>query len=180
MYGRANRVGLAIVGVLLLLAGAAAVARGLDLWPDLLGAAQAPVTDQRTRDFVTERDWFWPVVAAALIVIAVLALWWLLAQARTSRVTDLRLETDVTRGATRMPARAIAGAVEEDLGRSPYLGRTRSTITGSGLDPRLWLATSVEPASDPEAVRARIHAAVDRCRQALEAPAMRTTVLLRR
>lgn len=177
---RGNRIGLAIVGVVLLLAGAAAAVRGLDLLPDLLGGAQAPVTDQGTRDFVAEQDWFWPVVAAALILIAVLALWWLLAQARTGAVVMLRMETDVTRGATRMPARAIAGAVEEDLGRSPYLGRTRATITGSSVDPQLRLATSVDPASDPDAVRTRVHEALDHCREALEAPDLRTTVLLRR
>lgn len=177
---RGNRIGLAIVGVVLLLAGAAAVARGLDLLPDLLGGAQAPVTDQTTRDFVVEQDWFWPVVAAALILITVLALWWLLVQARTGTVSNLRLEADVTRGATRMPARAITGAVEEDLGRSPYLGRTRASITGSSIDPQLRLATSVEPASDPDAVRTRVHEAIDRCREALEAPALRTTALLRR
>lgn len=177
---RGNRIGLAIVGVLLLLAGVAAALRGLDLLPDLLGGAEVPVTDESTRDFVADQGWFWPAVAAALILIAVLALWWLLVQARTSVVGTLRLEADAGFGATRMPARALAGAIEDDLGRSPYLGRSRANIIGSSADPHLRLAASVNPASDPDAVRTRVHDVIDRCREALEAPDLPTTVLLRR
>jgi hypothetical protein len=177
---RGNRIGLAIVGGVLLLAGAAALLRGLDLLPDLLGAAEEPVTDESTRDFVADQDWFWPVVAAALIVVALLTLRWLLVQTRTGAVGTLRLEPDAARGTTRMPARTLAGAIEDDLDRSPYLSRPRATLTGSRTDPRLRVATSVEPAADPGAVRARVQEAIDRSRQAMEAPALRTTVVLRR
>jgi hypothetical protein len=177
---RGNRIGLAIVGVVLLLAGAAAAVRGLDLLPDLLGRADAPVTDEPTRDFVADQDWFWPVVAAALILVTVLALRWLLVQTRSGAVGTLRLETDPGRGVTRMPARTLTGAIEDDLDRSPYLSRTRATLTGSRVHPHLRLATSVNPASDAAAVRDRVQEAVDRCRKALEAPNLRTTALLRR
>jgi hypothetical protein len=177
---RGNRIGLAIVGTVLLLAGAAALLRGLDLLPDLFGAAEAPVTSEPTRDFVADQDWFWPAVAAALIVVALLALRWLLAQTRTGALRTLRLQPDARRGATTMPARTLAGALEDDLARSPYLNRPRATHTGSRTSPRLRVAASVEPGADPGAVRTRAQEAVDHCRQALEAPTLPTTVLFRR
>lgn len=177
---RGNRIGLAIVGTVLLLAGAGALLRGLDLLPDLLGEAEEPVTNESTRDFVADQDWFWPAVAAALIVLALLCLRWLLVQTRTGALGTLRLEPDGGRGTTRMPARTLAGAIEDDLGRSPYLSRPRATLTGSRTSPRLRVAASVDPAADPTAVRTRAQEAIDRCRQALEAPTLPTTVLFRR
>lgn len=177
---RGNRIGLAIVGAVLLLAGIAALLRALDLVPDLLGAADEPVIDQSTSDFVADQDWFWPVLAAALILVALLSLRWLLVQTRTGAVGTLRLDADAGHGATRMPARTLTGAIEDDLDRSPLLDRPRATLTGGRTSPHLRLSASVAPAADPGEVRARVQDAIDRCRQALESPTLRSTVLLRR
>lgn len=175
---RGNRIGLAIVGAALVLAGVAALVRGLDLLPGVLGSASTSVTDQPTRDFATDQPWFWPALAAVLVLVALLALRWLAVQTRTGAVGTLRLEPDPSLGVTRLPARAVTGALEDDLSRSPYLGRAHARLTGSGVRPDLHLSAAMEPAAEPGAVRDRLHAAIDRTRAALEAPELPTTIQL--
>lgn len=173
-----NRTGLAIVGVLLLAAGVLALLRALDVAPGVLGAAGAPVTDQATRDFAAEQGWFWPVLAAVLVIVALLALWWLSAQTRADALRTIRLDAGPD-GTSRMPASAASGALAEDLGRSPYVTQVRAGYQGSANRPHLDLAVTMDPAADPQAVRERLDAALDRQRRALEAPDLSTMVHLR-
>jgi hypothetical protein len=176
---RGNRIGLAVVGAALVLAGAAALIRGLDLLPGLFGAPDAAVTDRATRDFVAEQDWFWPVLAAVLIVIGLLALRWLLVQARTGAAADLRIESDPRRGTTTVPARAMTNALVDDLTGGPQLRRVRATLKGSAVAPRLDLSAGLPARADPMAVREQLGRALERHRQALEVEHLPTTVLLR-
>ena len=83
---RGNRIGLVVVGLVLLAAGAYALARGVAVRPELLGSAHAPLTDQHVRRYPTSQSWFWPVVAGVTVMIALLALRWLAVQARTDAV----------------------------------------------------------------------------------------------
>jgi hypothetical protein len=175
---RVNRTGLAIVGLLLLAAGIAALLRALNVAPGVLGPPDAPVTDQVTRDFAAEQGWFWPVLAIALVLVALLALWWLLAQAGRDSLRTMRLDGG-PRGSSTMPAAAASGALEDDLGRSPYLRRVRASFSGGASRPHLDLVVTMDPAADPEAVRERVDVALDRQRRALEAPDLSTMVHLR-
>ncbi|MET8144149.1 hypothetical protein ABZU32_27905 [Sphaerisporangium sp. NPDC005288] len=106
-----NRTGLAIVGLILLLAGAAALAKGLGL----LGARGQPVISGQVAAFASRTGWFWPAVAVAGLVVELLALRWLLMQARRNAIRHLDLEEDPGHGATHLSARAAAEAVEDDL-----------------------------------------------------------------
>lgn len=172
---RGNRLGLAVVGAVLLVAGLAALARGLDLLP---GGARSPVTGQAARD-LADRAWFWPVVAAVLILVTLLALRWLAVQTRADELRVLRLEPDPGRGATRLPARAVTGAVQTDVAASPYLRRADASLGGSSARPRLYLAADLSAGADPGAALERIREAVDRSRQALERPRMPAVVQIR-
>lgn len=176
---RVNRLGLAIVGLALVLVGLAALLRGLGLFPDLLGSADAPVTDRRTRDFAADQAWFWPVLALVLVVTALLALRWLTVQTRTDAVRTVRVEPDPRRGRTRLPARAVTGAVEDDVAASPYWRRAQASLGGSPAHPRLYLSATMEPTAEPAPALERVREAVDRSRQALEEPGLPTTVQLR-
>lgn len=176
---RGNRIGLAIVGLVLLVAGAAALVRGLDLMPGVLGEADAPVTEQRVRDFAADQLWFWVLLAIVLILIALLALRWLAVQTRTDAVRNLRLEPDTRRGSTVMPAAAATGALEDDLANSPYLRRAQASLNGSATRPRLHLNLTMEPTAPPHAVRERTHEALDRYARAMENPQTPTVVKLR-
>lgn len=177
---RGNRIGLSIVGGLLVLAGLAALARGRGWFPRLLGNPDAPIIDQATQAFPARQGWFWPVLAVIMVGIALLALRWLLVQTRTGAVGTLRLEPDPAQGAIRLPARAVTGALADDLAASPSLRRPRARLTGSPTRPRLHLTAGVDPAADPGAVRDRLHQVVDRSRQTLESPELPTTIRLGR
>lgn len=176
---RLNRTGLTIVGVLLLLAGLATLLRALGLMPGILGAASAPVTAQPVRELAGDQAWFWPVLAIVLIVVALLSLWWLAAQTRTDTIRGVSLESDRRRGNTRLPARAVTTALEDDLAVAGYLRRISATLAGSAVRPRLRLAVSMDPGADPGTALERLRGALDRSRRALESPRMPATILLR-
>ena len=176
---RGNRLGLALTGLALLAGGLAALARGLGRWPHLLGDAHVPVIDRSTRAFAGDHLWFWIALAAVAVVLALLALRWLAVQTRSEAVRDIRLEPDPRQGTTTLPARAVTGALHDDLGESPYLRRTTASLTGSPARPRLHLVVTLEPEADPAAVRDRVHATLGRLRGAMETADLPTVVLLR-
>jgi hypothetical protein len=176
---RGNRIGLALVGLGLLVAGAAALARGTGLWPRVFGDRHAAVTDRYVRDFADDHLWFWIALAAAAVVVALLALRWLAVQARTDALRSIRLEPDPREGTTTLPARALTGALDDDLAGSVYLRRATATLTGSPARPRLSLTVTLEPDADPAAAKHRIDQALDRARQAMEVADLPTVVHIR-
>ncbi|NYH86547.1 hypothetical protein SAMN05421678_108130 [Actinopolymorpha cephalotaxi] len=173
-----NRVGLALVGLVLLLAGAAGLARGLNLLPRMFGPASGPVIDPATVRFGVEQKWFWPALAVVAIVLALLALWWLASQTRVDSLRNLRLEPDSRQGVTNLPGKAVTAAIENDLADSPYLHRGHARLTGSAAHPRLHLHVVLDHDADPAAARARIDQALARVRQAVELDELPTTVEL--
>jgi hypothetical protein len=107
-----NRVALTVLGLLLVAAGGLGLAVGVDA----LGAWQAtdPVLRQEVSTFPDEHRWFWWVVSGALLLIAVLALLWLLAQLKTDRTTRLDLTTNAREGYTTLYTSALTDAVEDE------------------------------------------------------------------
>jgi hypothetical protein len=176
---RGNRVGLTIVGLALIVAAVAALTRGLGLWPALLGDAADPVTNQRVRAFAADHLWFWLALAAVAILIALLALRWLIVQTRTEAIGAIRLEPDSRHGGTTVPAGTLTAALRDDLGESPYVRRTHATLNGPPARPRLALAVTLEPNADLTAAERRIEEALDRLRRAMETDRLTTTVMIR-
>ena len=176
---RGNRLGLALVGAALLLAGVAGLIRGLGWWPGVFGAAQSGVTEQSSRFAAEQGDWFWPVLAAVLVLIGLLALRWLLVQARTGSVRTLRLEQDSRRGTTTVPARVVTAALTADLADGVPLRRVNAGLTGSPTRPRLHLSAALPAGADPVSARARIGEALWRQRRALEVDRLPTVVTMR-
>ncbi|MFL6055802.1 MAG: alkaline shock response membrane anchor protein AmaP [Actinoallomurus sp.] len=176
---RGNRIGLAIIGLILLLAGATGLARGLDLYPGLLGAAHAPITGRATRAFADGHTWFWIAVAAVAAVIGLAALRWLAVQARTEAQRTIRLESDPRQGITTVHARAVTSAFENDLLDSPDVRHAAATLTGTPAHPRLSLTVTLEPNTDPATAKDRTHQALQRLRQALQTPHLPAIVYIR-
>jgi hypothetical protein len=158
-------------------AAAATLARGLGLLPDLLGEPDAPLLPDPVRELAA-RDWFWPVVAAGLVVVALLALRWLAVQSRSTTTRMVRLEPDPGQGQTNLPARVVAAAVEDDLAGAG-LRHARATITGRPDKPRLEIAATVPAELDPAAARSALRGAIARHREALESDDLPATVLFR-
>jgi hypothetical protein len=97
-----NRILLGLTGLVLLALGLAVLVGSLDLqrrWHFTMPSAwpfQGPkdvllTAHDRTR--YRSRDWWWPAVLGALGVLFLGALWWLLAQARTRRLRQLRIDS---------------------------------------------------------------------------------------
>lgn len=176
---RGNRIGLAFVGLLMLLVALAMLARSFNIMPGILGSPDAPVIEPRTSEFAAEQTWFWVVLAVVLIVIALLALRWLALQTRSDSLGRLRLESDPRRGVTTMPAGAATGALEHDLAGSPYLRRASASLNGTASRPRLNLSATLAPSAEVSAAKGRLYEALERYGQAMEAPDLPTTVHLR-
>ena len=166
---RANRVVLALLGLLLTAAGAAALAAGLGLF----GArfSDRPVLDRPVASFVDASAWFWPVVAVAGGLLALLCLWWLLAQARSDRVAEVPLARDPRRGDTELAAAALTDAVEDEVEGYRGVTRARAGLSGASTAPLLTLTVTLDGRVDAGELHRRIvDDAVAHARQALGKP----------
>ena len=165
---RTNRVVLALLGLLLLAAGVLGL---LLSYAVLDRRATGPVLPRQVRTFAGDNPWFWWLLALAALLVALLGLRWLLAQARTNRVASLDLTTDSRDGITTVPAGVITDAVEKEAadiaGVEGATARLRSHRGGSRLD----LTATLTHRADLAHVRARLEGeVVTHVRQALDRP----------
>jgi hypothetical protein len=175
---RANRAVLAVLGLLLLAAGATGLAAGLGAFGADVRTRQ--VIPSAIRDWASRHDWFWILVAAGCILVALLALRWLLAQASTSRIGELELESDRRRGRTVMTGRAVTDAVAGEIGSYRGVGGVRASLLGDRAAPTLLVRATLDGRADPAAVSTRIQTdAVPHTRQALEMPDLPVRLELR-
>ena len=142
---RGNRLGLVIVGVILLAAGAFALVRGLGLATRL--PPGEPVVSAAERRMAHTAPWFWWAAAVVAVIVLLLALRWLLVQGRSSRITTLRLDGGAD-GDTRMPSRAITRAVEHDVTETPGVVRAHAALVGSRSRPTLRLDLTADDRAD--------------------------------
>ena len=119
-----NRTVAGLLGLLLLAAGTL----GLALSFGVLGDSGAPVLPRGLRDFAQRQPWFWWAVAAGCLLLAVLGLLWLLAQLRTDRVSRMDLTTDGREGLTTVHTRALADAVEAEVGKLRGVGGASAAV----------------------------------------------------
>lgn len=152
-----NRVLLALVGLVLLALGLAALCGGLDLprrwglsmpagWPWTTShAALLPAADRtRWRD----QGWFWPVVFAVLAVLLVLLLWWLLVQARRRRLDAVLVDTGDGEGAL-LRGRALEGVLAAEAERLTGVDGARVALAGRRTGPRLRVGLHLAPHAAP-------------------------------
>jgi hypothetical protein len=177
---RGNRIGLALAGAVLFVAGAYALARGLDWNSGALGRAASQLITPGMRHFVTTHAaWFWSVTAIVCAILALLALRWLLVQARTEAIGTFSLERDKRRGTTRLPADAVTDAFEDDLQASLYIQQASAVLVGSADNPHLMLIATLRTGADPTDAIERIGQALSRLRTVLEHQTLKATVRLR-
>jgi hypothetical protein len=172
-----NRVVLTVLGLLLLTAGG----YGLALSAGAFGESRAdnPVLPEQVRTFPDGRPWFWWAVAGGLVLIAVLALLWLLAQLRTDRTTRLDLTTDARDGYTTLHANALTNAVEDEALGIPGVTSASANVRehrGNHVFLRVELADS----ADIDRVRTRLeNEVVAHLREAVADPRFLVTIELR-
>ncbi len=158
---RVNRVVLAVLGVLLLAAGALVLLLGLGAF----GAARA---DRAVLPDGGLPGWAGAVAGVAGLVVAGLSAWWLVLQARTDRLARLRLE-DADGGRTVLDGAALARVVEEEVEALPGVARASAHVSGTSAAPRLHLRVRLAGRADPgEVHRAVTGEVLARAREALE------------
>lgn len=151
---QANRTLLIMLGLLLLLAGAAGLALSFEAFG--AGAADSPVIPDRLSQFIADNPWYWWAVAAVAIVVALLTLRWLIAQLHTTRLSHLDVEPDRTNGETVLRGGAIADGVEHEV--QGFLGVQDASLRlqGTPASHRYHLTVDLDDRADVDAVRTRL------------------------
>lgn len=123
----ANRVWLALTGLVLLAAGGATLAAGASGPP-------RPLVTVATSRWIAAHPWFHAYVAGASVAVTMLGAGWLSAQWR--RRTLRRLAMGHARaGATRLAARVATRAITADVTSYPGVRRVRTWLAGSARRP---------------------------------------------
>ncbi|MWA03967.1 alkaline shock response membrane anchor protein AmaP [Actinomadura sp. LD22] len=173
-----NRTGLVLVGALMVAAGGAGLARGAGAFGG--DRAGGLVFSGTVRRYAADHGWFWPAVAAAVIVLALLGLAWLLAQGRTGRLPGLAVEPDPSGGRTRVSAKAVTDALEAEVAEYPGVRTARARLIGSSRRPELRLNVTYLRRADPAELRRRIEdEGMPRLATALGRPSIPAVVRLR-
>ncbi|MDQ2845429.1 MAG: alkaline shock response membrane anchor protein AmaP [Actinomycetota bacterium] len=174
---RGNRTGLTIVGLLLVLAGAAMVTVHFGVF----GAApeHQKLYPQPADTWVTNHHWIYWAAAVLALIIALLVLRWLLVQTRTDRVHRLIMDSErqpeTGSGTTSLSAGALADVVIADATAITGVRSASANLTGPPDAPELWLKVTVDDNADTGVIRTRLFDGVlADVRQALEMPDLPT------
>jgi hypothetical protein len=122
--------------------------------------------------------WLWPVIAAAGLLMAVLALRWLAVLLfSTDRTDHIRLPGDHSTGRTTLLGAALIDAITEEIRAYPGVHSAKARLIGDTTSPDLVIETTLEQSADLSALRQRIETnAVAHARQALDNPNLPVTL----
>lgn len=158
---RGNRLGLGLLGLVLLVAGGAVVIRSTGLFGGLLGPAGEPVYSDATAGWVhDQRPWLWLTIAAVGVLVALLALRWLLVQLRSDRLSRLMVDSEhadaPASGRADVPAGLVTTAVGQEVDAYRGVQKIRVALTGRPDQPELRLTVTADPDADLSRLRRRI------------------------
>ncbi len=166
---RGNRTVLVLLALLLLAGGAVVLALGFGAFGAQL--ADQPVVPEQVAGFVADNWWVWLIVLLACLLLALLLLRWIAAQAQTQRVSELELERDERRGRTVLETGALADAVADEVDSFRGVHSSSARVFRARGRSKLRLVVDFEERVDIADVRRRIETeAVPHIREALESP----------
>ncbi|CAN5627716.1 hypothetical protein BH24ACT13_BH24ACT13_07350 [soil metagenome] len=171
---RNNRVGLLLLGLLLLLAGAAAIATGLGLFGSRV--ADQPVVTSSITNFLSDYG-VWVAIALIIIgvILALIGLRWLVSQLRVERLGEIQLEPDHSRGVTTMSPRVLTDALCAEVQGIRGVDSASAHMGRHPDDPELNLTVGVNKGADVAAVRREVEGtALAHAREALGRDRLRT------
>jgi hypothetical protein len=172
---RTNRAIIGLIGLLLLLAGVAALLAAFGVFGSTL--KDEAVLSSRVDHFIAQHSWFWPALAALTAIIALLALWWLIAQLRTNRLRNIDLRPSGRDGQTYLHGSAITDAIEEEVESYRGVSRAHARLSGTRTAPRLTLAVTLDGRVSAGEIRHRVEGqAIDHARGALGTDRLPTRV----
>lgn len=173
---RGNRIGLGIVGLLALAAGGYLLARSLGAFG--AGPAQEPVYTDPVATWIHQHSWIWIALAVVAVLIALLAVRWLLVQLRTERLGRVDIAParatagpELPAGSSILPASALTTAIGREIEDYPGIRSVRAFLTGAPDQPALHLKVVIDADADVARVRQRIvGGAIANARIALDDP----------
>jgi hypothetical protein len=124
--------------------------------------------------------WLWPVAAVAALIVALIALRWLIALLfSTDRSGDLLIRSGSGAGRTTLASGALTDAVAEEIEGYRGVNSARARLIGDREDPELVVTAGLEQTADFTALRQRIETeALTHARQALGDMALPTQLEL--
>ncbi|MDK1474256.1 alkaline shock response membrane anchor protein AmaP [Streptomyces sp. 549] len=159
-----NRLLLGLVGLTLLGTGLAALAAAADLprrWGVTLpsrwawqGPGSVLLSDADRTQWRFE-DWWWPVLFAVLGLLLGAALWWLLAQARRRRISQLPVNGGA--GVALLRASALEEVTAAEAAALPGVAGAHTVLAGRRSAPRARMRLTLEPDAEPDETVRRVH-----------------------
>ncbi|WP_405871544.1 MULTISPECIES: alkaline shock response membrane anchor protein AmaP [unclassified Streptomyces] len=170
-----NRVLLALLGLVLLGGGLLVLAGGADIyrrwnlsppadWP--LTTPQDVLIPRADQASWPDQGWWWPTAIAALALLMLLALVWLLSQIPWRRPRALPV-SDTPEQAVAVSDHVLADALTTDLGLLPGTRRAQAHIHGPSARPQARIDLTLNPGSAPAQLLEDIHDAVERTRRSV-------------
>ncbi|MFF4115572.1 alkaline shock response membrane anchor protein AmaP [Streptomyces sp. NPDC001714] len=153
MLGTVNRVLMALAGLLLLTLGGSVLAVGLGAPPPswwIHNGRHDVLLTPAERTHWRDAGWWWPTVLGALAVLFLLSLWWLTAQLRRRRLTEVVVDTGDGESAL-LRGRALETVLTADAAHQEGVSHAQAVLRGTRTAPevRVWL--QLEPDVAPEA-----------------------------
>ena len=170
---RTNRVVLTLFGLLVLAAGAAAMAASTGVF----GAAfsrRTLLANRVSSYFGHHGGWLWPAIAGACLLLALACLRWMLALlASTDRAGDITIRGSTDQGTTILRPAALIDALTSEISTYHGVDTAKGRVIGDGRDPEIVLTVITGPAADLHALHHRIETeAFAHARQALGNPSL--------
>ena len=170
LSGAVNRTWLAVIGVVLLAAGAfwlLAAAGVLAPIQSRLDPGAAPLSGAGAG---LEEQWLPAAVVVVAVLLLLLGLWWLARQVpRRQQAPTLQFHEDAREGVTLMEASVISDAVARDVEELENVTSARAVLRGSRAEPEMILRVTVhERAAVQEVVEAVAERVLPRAAQALD------------
>ncbi|WP_431903276.1 hypothetical protein [Nonomuraea sp. bgisy101] len=126
--GRANRAGLAVLGLLLVVTGGLVLARGLGAFPQDWAPASEPLVDQPVIDFFARfSPWIWWAFAVLAVLVALTGLRWLVEQGGTEAAKDISVGGGPD-GQTTVVSQAVASAASAELSALSLVRTANATL----------------------------------------------------
>jgi hypothetical protein len=163
-----NRVLLGLTGLVLLVLGLSVLVGSLNLqqhwdftlphwWPYMNSRDVLLTKHDRTR--YRSHDWWWPSVIAALAVLVLGSLWWLLAQLRTKRLRQIRVDSGDGQGAL-LRGRALESVLTSESEAFEGVEWANTALVGKRGTPQARLVLGLAPHATPDEVLANLDTSV--------------------
>lgn len=173
---KTNRTALVLLGLLLLVAGAGAMAVSVGLF-GATRARQRLFANPVSRYVGAHGSWLWAAAAVVAVIVALLMVRWLATLLlSTDRAGDLevrRKDDGPSRGTGTVKSAAVNNAVVAEIETYRGVESVKSRTLGDSDEPTIALTVTVDKPDNLSSVRKRVEAdAIAHLRQALDNPTL--------